>query len=101
MEEERDQLTQARSLALVVPPKAQQLDKGSKSVLLYMLGPILGIIIAFCFSLLAEALDHTLRTPVEVEKYLGKPVLAVLPRIRPEREGRKQLSGASNPSITS
>jgi len=101
VEEERDQLTQARSLALVVPPKAQQLDKGSKSVLLYMLGPILGIIIAFCFSLLAEALDHTLRTPVEVEKYLGKPVLAVLPRIRPEREGRKQLSGASNPSITS
>lgn len=101
VEEERDQLTQARSLALVVPPKAQQLDKGSKSMLLYILGPILGIIIAFCFSLLAEALDHTLRTPVEVEKYLGKPVLAVLPRIRPEREGRKRLAGASNPSITS
>lgn len=101
MEEERDQMTQARSLALVVPPKAQQLDRGSKSLLLYMLGPILGIIIAFCFSLLAEALDHTLRTPVEVEKYLGKPVLAVLPRIRPEREGRKRLAGASNPSITS
>ena len=70
-------------------------------MVLYALGPLLGIVVAFCFSLLLESLDHTLRTPVEVEKYLNKPVLAVIPKMAVPREGRKQLGGSSKSSITS
>jgi uncharacterized protein involved in exopolysaccharide biosynthesis len=102
LDEERDKSTQALTLNLEVPPKAEKTDSSGKKVLLYFLGPLLGIFVAFCFSLFAESLDHTLRTPVEVERYLGKPVLAVIPRMAVPREGRKKLAGASSkPSITS
>jgi uncharacterized protein involved in exopolysaccharide biosynthesis len=99
--EETDKDWERNSMSLAVPPNADKVDTSSKRMLLYALGPLMGILIAFCFSLLAEALDHTLRTPVEVEKYLGKPVLAVIPRMRAVREGRKRLEGSSKPSITS
>jgi capsular polysaccharide biosynthesis protein len=69
-------------------------------MLLYGLGPILGIIIAFGFSLLAEALDHTLRSPVDVEKHLGKPVLAVIPKMK-NNKAAKALTGGSQGTISS
>jgi uncharacterized protein involved in exopolysaccharide biosynthesis len=102
IEEERDRQTKATLMEQTVPPRSERLDNNRRAVMLYALGPILGIIIAFCFSLIAESLDHTLRTPVEVEKHLGKPVLAVLPKVKTPRESRKELpGGGSRPSITS
>jgi len=100
-DEERDKLLQSQSLDLFIKPKAEKQETAGKAALLYALGPILGVIIAFCFSLVAEALDHTLRTPVEVERYLGKPVLAVIPKIHAPREGRKRLAGGSRTGISS
>lgn len=99
IEEERERLTQALLIKMAIPPKAERQNTGAKGMILYILGPILGLIIAFAFSLIAEALDHTLRTPVEVEKHLGKPVLAVLPRIRPTKEERKALGGAARQQL--
>jgi capsular polysaccharide biosynthesis protein len=102
LDEERDYVTQARSVQLDVKPRAERADSGGKAMMLYAVGPIMGIIIAFIFSLAAEAIDHTLRTPVEVEKYLGKPVLAVIPQMAvPRRSSRKQLAGDSKRSISS
>lgn len=100
-DETRDKLLEKQSIGLLVPPKAEKQDTPGKIALLYALGPILGVLIAFCLSLVAEAMDHTLRTPVEVEKYLGKPVLAVLPKIPAAREGRKRLAGGHRTGITS
>ncbi len=101
LDKERDEKTQQLQVKMEVPPKAEKADSGGKIVVLYALGPLLGIVIAFCFSLLVETLDHTLRTPVEVEKYLNKPVLAVIPRMQTPREGRKRLGGSSKSSISS
>jgi uncharacterized protein involved in exopolysaccharide biosynthesis len=101
IDEERDTMTAQRSVQMLEPPKATRVDAPGKIALLYVLGPILGIIIAFCFSLALEALDHTLRTPVEVEQYLGKPVLAVIPRNLPTAEERKKLGGADKQSLPS
>jgi uncharacterized protein involved in exopolysaccharide biosynthesis len=101
IDEERDKITQASLVKKQIEPKAEKIDAGGKGVVLYALGPLLGIIIAFCFSLVAEALDHSLRTPVEVEKYLGKPVLAVLPKIQAPREERKRLAGGSQKHLPS
>jgi uncharacterized protein involved in exopolysaccharide biosynthesis len=101
LDEERDKITQADAVRLAVAPKAQRADSTGKVALLYVVGPIMGLFIAFLFSLGAEALDHTLRTPVEVEKYLGKPVLAVIPQMAAPRIRRKELAGASHRSITS
>lgn len=100
IDEERDRYTQASLVKLVIPPRSERTDGGSKMLLVYALGPVLGLIIAFAFSLVAEAMDHSLRTPTEVESYLGKPVLAVLPRAQAGHEPGKQLPGASRPGIT-
>lgn len=101
IEEQRDKAIETAAVKQAAKPTPEALDSSGKTVVLYALGPVLGIIIAFAFSLLVETLDHTLRTPVEVERYLNKPVLAVIPRMHTPREGRKRLAGASKPSITS
>jgi uncharacterized protein involved in exopolysaccharide biosynthesis len=98
---EQQTIVEQNRIQVAVPPKAEKADAAGKTVVLYALGPLLGIVVAFCFSLLLETLDHTLRTPVEVEKYLNKPVLAVIPKMAAPRDGRKQLGGASKTSITS
>ena len=78
--------------AMVFKPVPEPESSGAKSMLIYAVGPILGLVIAFAFSLVAESLDHSLRTPIEVEKHLGKPVLAVLPRMDPPRAAKRQIN---------
>jgi capsular polysaccharide biosynthesis protein len=87
-------------MKMMVEPVAEP-DTGTKNILFYAAGPLLGLLIAFAFSLLAETLDHSLRTPVEVEKYLGKPVLAVLPRMDVPKGTQKRLAsnGESAPPV--
>lgn len=75
-----------QGIRLVVAPTAEMDSGGKKQMIMMIAGPLLGIIIAFAFSLLTETLDHSLRTPAEVERYLGKPVLAVLPNMRPAKK---------------
>lgn len=101
IDEERDRITSSQSVDLVVPPDATAVDSKSKKLLLYFLGPIIGLLVGFCFSLALEAMDHSLRTPVEVENYLGKPVLAVIPKIQESKESVKRLGGASNQQLPS
>lgn len=101
LDEQADREANQKAVGMEVPPSAERADTGGKTLMLYALGPIMGIFIAFCFSLLVETLDHTLRTPVEVEKYLGKPVLAVIPKMKAPRGGPKQLPGSSTTSISS
>jgi hypothetical protein len=96
--ERQDELRSSAETAMVVKPVSEPESSGTKSLLLYAAGPILGIVIAFAFSLVAETLDHSLRTPIEVEKHLGKPVLAVLPRMDPPRTSRRQLGSGSDRS---
>lgn len=100
IDEERDREMHITEMKMMVDPVAEP-DTGGKSLLFFAAGPILGLIIAFAFSLLVETLDHSLRTPVEVEKYLGKPVLAVLPRMDTPKESPKRLasSGEQGPPI--
>ena len=89
---------------MMVQPEAEMEKGGARGALLLGAGPILGLVIAFCFSLLAESLDHSLRTPMEVEKYLDKPVLAVLPRMDVNKKAaRRQLGSGDNnrPSLPS
>ncbi len=97
MDEQKDRSMHIAEMTMMVPPEADLDSAGSKSSLFLIAGPILGIIIAFAFSLFSETLDHSLRTPLEVEKFLGKPVLAVLPRMDPPRgkAAQQQISSAS------
>ncbi|MCX6379589.1 MAG: hypothetical protein NT023_08955, partial [Armatimonadetes bacterium] len=73
-------------IRLVVAPTAEPDSGGKKTMLLLIAGPIMGLVIAFAFSLLTETLDHSIRTPSDVERYLNKPVLAVLPNMRPAKK---------------
>ena len=66
---------------MVYTPAVAEVEAANvKGFLLLAAGPIVGILIAFVFSLLFESLDHSLRTPMEVEQKMNQPVLAVLPR---------------------
>lgn len=42
-----------------------------------VLGVMLGVFIAF----IVEYLDNTIKTPEDVEKYLGLPVLGAIPKM--------------------
>jgi uncharacterized protein involved in exopolysaccharide biosynthesis len=103
MEEKRDKAYKLQEIKQVVTPESEPDNKGARGFLILLAGPLLGIIVAFAFSLLAEAMDHSVRTPLEVEQFLGKPVLAVLPRVKTPRAGvRHQLSSdPSRPSLPS
>lgn len=98
----RDRELRITEMQMVVEPEAEQEEVAKKGVMLFAAGPILGIIIAFAFSLLSETMDHSIRTPTEVEKYLGKPVLAVLPKADLPKAARRALnSGDNRPSLPS
>ncbi len=75
-----------QGIRLVVAPTAELDTTGKKQAILLIAGPVLGLVIAFAFSLLTETLDHSIRTPSDVERYLSKPVLAVLPNMRPAKK---------------
>lgn len=97
---ERDDTLHRKQLAMMVRPKAEPEIMGVKGALFFAVGPLLGLIIAFGFSLLSESLDHSLRTPIEVEKYLGKPVLAVLPKMDPSRDNPRRALGGGDTRST-
>ncbi len=99
----RDDELKRKEMSLIVRPKAEKENLGVKGAIFFAAGPLLGLIIAFAFSLLSESMDHSLRTPIEVEKYLGKPVLAVLPRMDPSQSNaRRSLGGAeARPTLPS
>ena len=99
----RDTKTKAQEMKVMVQPEAEAEKGGSRGALMLAAGPLLGLLIAFCFSLLSESMDHSLRTPIEVEKHLGKPVLAVLPRMDANKKAarRQMASGDNRPSLPS
>lgn len=109
LKEKRERELSLAEMTMMVKPEPELEMTGMRNLLMYAAGPILGIIIAFAFALVTETLDHSLRTPVEVEKHLGKPVLAVLPRMdppKPRKRGGAPKSlgggpGSNRPSISS
>ena len=48
------------------------------------LGLLLGLLFAIALALLMEKLDDTLKTPQEVERLLGVPVVGIVPKVPPE-----------------
>lgn len=96
MVEKQEREMHLAEMKMIVEPESELEVVSSKNLIFYAAGPLLGLIIAFAFSLLTETLDHSLRTPIEVEKYLGKPVLAVLPRMdAPKDSAQRRLGGGS------
>ncbi len=96
LNKEEDRKQHSSEMFVMIEPESDQENTGTKSLLLYAAGPLLGLIIAGAFSLVSETLDHSLRTPLEVEKHLNKPVLAVLPRMDAPKKVRRQLGVASD-----
>lgn len=76
-------------------------EASTKRYVLLAAGPLLGLVVGFAFSLLSESLDHSVRTPAEVEKFLGKPVLAILPSMKSGRGANRQIGGDTQPTLPS
>src|SRR5579884_1735996 len=91
LNERRDRQMHLAEVTMEVRPQAEKDVTNTRSLVLYAVGPLLGLLVAFAFSLVAESMDHSLRTPADVEKYLGKPVLAVLPRLPSAETPHRQL----------
>jgi tyrosine-protein kinase Etk/Wzc len=54
-------------------------------------GVFIGIFLGFLFAIIVENLDTSIGTIEDVEKYLGVPVLGIVPHIEPEIRDRKSL----------
>lgn len=97
--QKQDVLRASLQTGMLAKPVAEQDAAAVTAFMTYAAGPILGLLIAFALSLFAKGMDRTLRTPHDVEKRLGKPVLAVLPKMDTPRISRTRLgSGDSGQS---
>jgi len=96
LNERRDRQMHLAEVTMEVRPQAEKDVTDTRTLVLYAAGPLLGLLIAFAFSLLAETMDHSLRTPADVEKYLGKPVLAALPRLPAAETPHPQLGSGTD-----
>lgn len=65
------------SVSVVEPAVASFLPvKPKRKVLIAGLGLVLGVVSGIGFAFLSEYLDHSIKTPKDVDRYLGLPVLA-------------------------
>jgi|GEM_PF-6662586 polysaccharide chain length determinant protein (PEP-CTERM system associated) len=71
------QAQNAYDVLLTAPPTSSQ--SRSKIAELLLGGVVLALLIAFTLVLLAELLDQSLRDPLETQRLLDLPVLAILP----------------------
>jgi len=60
---------------------------GTSNSLILLVGGAMGLLLGFLLALLAGALDRSIKTPKEVEKRLGLPLLAVVPKPKGEAPG--------------
>lgn len=67
-------------ITLVEEPQVQAAVPPSRALLFLLLRVVLGLIAGFGLAFLLEYLDDSLRTPREVERVIGIPVLAEIPR---------------------
>ncbi len=72
------------NISVVQPASFEPRAIRPRKALNLALGLIVAVCGAFGIALLAEYLDHSLRTPEEVETNLDVPTLASIPRMRPE-----------------
>ncbi|HZT34567.1 MAG TPA: GNVR domain-containing protein, partial [Nitrososphaera sp.] len=65
------------SVSVVEPAAASFLPvKPKRKVLIVGLGLVLGVVSGIGFAFLAEYFDHSIKTPKDVDRYLGLPLLA-------------------------
>ncbi|MBI4723230.1 MAG: hypothetical protein HY769_09620, partial [Candidatus Stahlbacteria bacterium] len=62
-----------------------------------IIGIIAGLILGFIFVFVSESLDTSISTIGEIESYLSKKVLGVIPYIKANRAGGSTSKGVSNP----
>jgi len=91
--QQEDQVRAAAQTSLLNRPFAESESAGAVAALTFLGGPLAGLLIALLLSMASRSADHTLRTPLEVGKRLGKPVLAVLPKQSGDRLAARQRLG--------
>ncbi len=79
------QVNQATSpdytVTLLAPASAPYAKKTNDYVRM-ALAPLMSLVVGLLLAFFLDSLDHSLRSPVEVEEHLGLPVLAALPESR-------------------
>jgi len=73
------------NVRIVEPAAVPVLPVKPRKVLNMALAVVLGLGLGLALAFFIEYMDHTLRTPEQVEKALGLPVLAVIPTFAPRR----------------
>jgi uncharacterized protein involved in exopolysaccharide biosynthesis len=75
------------SINIIQPATLELKPVSPRRLLIACLGLVIGVVGAVVLPLLVETWDLRLRHPQDVESYLGVPVLASVPRFRPEQLG--------------
>lgn len=76
----------------VIEPPSFGRRTGTGAVQIIVLGGVLGLMAGFGLAFLAETADKSFRTPEEIRRRLGLPVVGHIPQLRPDAATLKQLA---------
>ncbi|MCK4244034.1 MAG: GumC family protein [Candidatus Omnitrophica bacterium] len=69
------------NMRLVEPAVTPEIPIKPKKMLNLILGIIMGLMTGIGFAFFLQYLDRTIKTPEEVDQYLGLPILAAIPKV--------------------
>jgi len=69
------------NIRLVEPAVIPEIPIKPRKILNLILGTIVGLMLGVGLSFFFEYLDRTIKTPEEVDQYLGLPILAAIPKV--------------------
>lgn len=80
------------NIRLVEPAVTPEIPIKPKKMLNLILATIFGLMSGVGFAFFLEYLDRTIKTPEEVEQFLGLPILAAIPKVSADSSKRKAKS---------
>lgn len=82
-----EELIQVDSVNIIDTPKVPEEPARPKPALLTLISFFAGLFIAISLAFFADYMDDTIETPEDVEKYLGLPVLGMIPMVDSKQGG--------------
>jgi len=77
-----NQATSPDYTVTLLSPASAPSPKKTKDYVRMALAPLMSLVVGLLLAFFLDSLDHSLRSPVDVEEHLGLPVLAALPESR-------------------
>lgn len=81
--------------AIITPAELPTVPVSPKKALNLALAVVVGVVLSIGLALIAENLDDRLKSPEEVERLVGAPILGYIPLVKEWKEGQAKLATLS------